>query len=132
MAIGNVALAAPTAVMPFSLSKAFSRSITFQIIDIGYKNGESQRGQIIDGERNTWQMTKRLAPAKMAELRTFYNALQGQLYPFYFYDPYDSNFVYDATGVLTTGRYIVRFSSGWNQTMGLGRGECTLSLIQID
>lgn len=128
---GNVQPAAPTAVLPLSLCKAFQRSLTVQVIDNAYKSGESQRSAKVGSARSSWQLTKRLAASQMGALRSFFLSQQGQLRGFYFYDVYESNFSYDPAGTSTLGRYIVRFAGNWNQTTGLGRGDCSLALIEI-
>jgi hypothetical protein len=40
-----------------------------------------------------------------------------------------SNF--DATGVSTQGRYIVRFNGDWNESIFIPRADCTLDLIEV-
>jgi hypothetical protein len=61
-----------------------------------------------------------------AALYTFFaTTVRGGLLPFYYYDPFDvltghavgSN--YDATGVSTQGRAVVKFVGNWQQTGGI-------------
>jgi phage-related protein len=129
---GNVQLATPSQVMPLSLCKSFQRTLQYQVRDNTYKNGESQRYAQTSNDRSTWTLTKRLTAAQMATLRSFFLQQQGMLLPFYFYDVFETTaFAYDVTGASPVGRHIVRFASNWSQSTGLGRGECTVSLIQI-
>ena len=83
--------------------------------------------------RKKWSLTKRLTPAQLAALRTFYDARNGTLEPFYFYDPYETNpkFSYDPTGAAPTGRYIVRFNTDWSQSVTPGRSDVQLELIEL-
>jgi len=130
---GNVSAAAPSTVMPLSLSKAFSHSREYPLIENEYKNGESQRSLNAASSRKTWQLTKRLTPSQLATLRTFYFALNGPQQPFYFYDPFETSpkFSYDGTGVVTTGRYTVRFDTPWQQQAFPARLETPVVLIEL-
>ena len=125
---GSVSNAAPSTVFPLSLCKSFSHSRQYPINANDYRNGESQRGRLADTSRKQWHITKRLSTTDLATLRTFYNDRKGPKEAFYFYDPPG---YYDPTGVATTGRYIVRFDSGWNQASFMGRMETELSLVEL-
>ena len=37
----------------------------------------------------------------------------------------------DPTGIATTGRYTVRFDGEWSQTVGLGRSDVSIELIEL-
>ena len=110
---GSVLNAAPATVLPPSLCKSFVHERAYPLIENEYKNGESQRSVQATTSRKRWRLTKRLTPAVLQTLRTFYEARNGSTEPFYFYDPYDTSpkFSYDPTGVATVGRYTVRFNS---------------------
>ena len=64
-------------------------------------------------------------------LRAFWIA-QGTA-PFYFYNPKETSpaFSYDATGTATAGRYRVRFSTAWNQNLGIGMLDVSVELVQV-
>jgi hypothetical protein len=130
---GPVANAAPSTVMPNSLSSAFAHTREYPVIDNEYRNGESQRSAQASTSRKKWTLSKRLAPARLAELRVFYDARGGTHEPFYFYDPYETNprFSHDPAGVAVTGRYIVRFNSDWSQSVTPGRSDVQLELIEL-
>jgi hypothetical protein len=83
--------------------------------------------------RKRWRLAKRLTPAQLEVLRDFYEARNGPAEPFYFYDPYetDPKFSYDPTGQATEGRYTVRFEGGWSQSVGLGRSEVEIELVEL-
>lgn len=130
---GSVSVAAPTTVLPWSLCKVFGHSREYATLDNEYKNGESQRSLLVATSRKAWRTTRRLTPTVLAAFREFYNARRGAQEPFYFYDPWDASpqFSYDATGVDEVGRYTVRFEGPWEQTVGMGRGDAQISLVEL-
>lgn len=101
---GPVANAAPATVMPNSLSRAFVHMREYPVIDNEYRNGESQRSVQAATSRKRWTLAKRLTPAQLQALRNFYDARNGTLEPFYFYDPYETSpkFSHDPTGTAVT------------------------------
>lgn len=130
---GSVQNAAPATVLPNSLCRAFTRSQTYPVVENEYRNGESQRAALAATSRKRWRLAKRLTPALLLELRDFYDARKGPTEAFYFYDPYDTNpkFSHDPTGVVTTGRYTVRFDCEWAQTIGPGRSDVNIELVDL-
>lgn len=130
---GNVANAVPITVLPNSLCRAFVHSREYPVIDNEYRNGESQRSVEAATSRKRWMLTKRLKPAQLQALRDFYDARNGPHEPFYFYDPYetDPKFSHDPTGLATAGRYTVRFNSEWSQSVGPGRADVQIELIEL-
>jgi hypothetical protein len=130
---GSVQNAAPATVLPASLSRAFTRTQDYPVLENEHKNGESQRSAQTSNSRKRWRLAKRLTPTQVGELRTFYDARSGPVEPFYFYDPYETNpkFTSDPTGVATTGRYTVRFDCDWNQSCEPGRADVQIELIEL-
>lgn len=130
---GSVQNAAPSTVLPWSLSRAFARSHEYPVIENAYAGGESQRSVLATTSRKRWRLVKRLAPAQLSALRDFYEARKGSQEPFYFYDPWETNpkFSYDPTGQVTQGRYTVRFEGTWEQSAGIGLIEVTLELVEL-
>jgi hypothetical protein len=130
---GSVHNASPSAVLPQSLCRAFVHSREYPVIDNEYRNGESQRSAQAATSRKKWTITKRLTPSQLATLRAFYDARNGSHEPFYFYDSYETNpkFSCDPAGVTVTGRYTVRFNSDWSQSVGLGRSDVEIELIEL-
>ncbi len=126
---GAVQNAAPTTVMPQSLSRAFAHERGYPVIE----NGESQRSALASNSRKRWRLGKRLPPAALQELRDFYDARSGPTEAFYFYDPYETSpkFSHDSTGTATTGRYTVRFNGEWNQASDPGRSSVNVELIEL-
>ena len=130
---GSVENAAPTTVLPQGLCRSFSHSRAYPVIENEYRNGESQRSALATTSRKKWTLQKRLTPTQLQALRDFYDARKGAHEPFYFYDPYDTNpkFSYDPTGVAVTGRYVVRFNRDWTQSVGPGRSDVNIELIEL-
>jgi phage-related protein len=128
----SVQNAAPSTVMPASLSCAFSHSREYPVAVNEFTDGGAQRGLLANTSRKRWRLAKRLAPAKMAELGAFCGARKGAHQAFYFCDPYQTNprFSYDPTGTAVQGRYTVRFEGGWSQAMSLGRGDVEIQLVE--
>jgi hypothetical protein len=130
---GSVENAAPSTVLPWSLSIAFVRSQEYPVLDNEYAGGESQRSVLASTSRKRWRLSKRLTPAQLQALRDFYEARKGPQEPFYFYDPWDAGlkFSYDPTGQATQGRYTVRFAGAWEQSASLSRIDLSLELIEL-
>jgi hypothetical protein len=130
---GSVLNAAPATVLPQSLCRTFVHERAYPLIENEYKNGESQRSVLATNSRRRWRLAKRLTPAALQTLRAFFDARNGPTEPFYYYDPYDTNprFSYDPTGVVTVGRYTVRFNGDWSQSAGLGRAEVEITLVEV-
>lgn len=119
--------------MPASLSRSFSHSREYPLLDNEYRNGESQRSLLAGTSRKRWQLAKRLTPSQLATLRDFYNARNGPQEAFYLYDSFETvpKFFYDPTGVATVGRYTVRFDGSWQQSGGPARVDVQLALVQL-
>ena len=130
---GSVPNAAPSTVLPQSLSRAFVHSREYPVQVNEYRNGETQRGRLADTSRKRWRLGKRLAPADLQALRDFYDARKGSQEPFYFYDPWETvpKFSYDPTGTATQGRYAVRFEGVWQQSAGLARIDVEIELVEL-
>jgi hypothetical protein len=126
---GSLSTAAPSTVLPRSLYSAFNEQHVFPMRECGpYVDGRSQRAYTGSGSRKIWALTKRLTYAEWLLLEDFYVDRRGSLEPFYFY-PFYSH--YDATGVSTTGRFIVRFDCAITRAYSVGRQEVGLRLVQV-
>jgi phage-related protein len=130
---GSVQNAAPLTVLPASLSRAFVHEREYPALDNEYRNGESQRSVQATNSRKRWRLAKRLTAAQLAVLRDFYDARNGPVEPFYFYDPYETSpkFSHDPTGQAVAGRYTVRFGGEWGQSVDLGRVDLNIELIEL-
>jgi|SRR5579884_447905 len=130
---GSVQNAAPTAVMPLSLSRVFAQAREYPVYVNEYANGESQRSHVADASRRRWRLGKRLSPARLSALRNFYDARGGPQEPFLFYDPYETNppFSHDPTGAASQGRYTVRFEGAWSQETGIARSDVSIEIVEL-
>jgi phage-related protein len=130
---GSVQNAVSATVLPQSLCVAFTHERAYPLIENEYKNGESQRSVQATASRKRWRLTKRLTPGALQTLRNFYDARNGTAEAFYFYDPYETSpkFSYDPTGVVTVGRYTVRFNSDLQQSSGPGRSDVGMELLEL-
>lgn len=119
--------------MPASLCKAFRHAREFPVPDNEYPDGASQRSKLGNTSRKFWEISKRLNPTLLAELRDFYDARKGAHEPFYFYDPWETSplFGHDPTGATVQGRYIVRFDGGWGQETEFRRSDMTIRLVEL-
>lgn len=139
---GNLAAAIVVGVLPQSLSTAFAESRIFPLMAVDYHDGTNERSIIQDGVNapvsyRSWKQSKRLTTAQLSTLRTFYEAHNGGLVAFYWYNPFEptpgqkigSN--YDATGVSTQGRYTVVFRGDWAEHTELGRSVTGLELMKV-
>jgi hypothetical protein len=116
-------------VMPFSLSTKFQEIHAVQGRRNEYHDGTLQLFTQVSQARRTWKLTKRLTPAQMITLRAWVDAHPADA--FYFYNPVQSSFTWDATGVSTIGRYLVRLNSDWAQTMDMARGDASIELLEV-
>ena len=87
------------------------------------------------GTRNGryWRLAKRFTVTALVAFWNLFDARNGFIKPFCFYDPYDisSKFSYYPTGVATVGRYVVRCNGDWQQSCGPGRSNANLELIEL-
>jgi len=135
MAIGSVSNAAPSGVLPQTLSTSFVEESAFLELQAQYHDTTVQRLKLAETPRRTFKLAKRLNATDLATLWAFYQAQQGGLIPFYFYNPFDvfptaSNF--DPTGTSTVGRYTVVFRGDWKEETGLARTDVSeLQLVEV-
>ena len=64
-----------------------------------------------DDIRYAWDLSINIQKSSLATHWSFIKARFGAGKAFYFYDLLNNGFVWDATGVFTTGRYLVRFDN---------------------
>jgi len=132
---GSVLNAAPVGVLPQSLCTAFTEKREWASRVNEYHDGARQSTAMVSISRRSWSLRKRLTPAVLATLWTFWKANQHGA--FYFYSPkepatgYAVGSNYDGTGASTQGRYTVRFNGDWNQSTYIPRADCTVELIEV-
>jgi hypothetical protein len=126
----NLAIAAPSGVMPYALCTAFSESREYAHLQAQYHDGTVERSQLAQTSRRTFTLSHRLTAAKAIALRAFWDGQQGGVVPFFFYNLIEG--AYDPTGNSTEGRYTVVFRNNWSQTTGLARTDVQqLQLIEV-
>jgi hypothetical protein len=128
---GSVQVAAPTYVLPVSLSRAFTEVREYGVLGNSYPDGSSQRSLETTTSRKRFAIGKRLTATEVATLRAFYEARLGPHQPFYFYNPRETDppFMLNPTGVI--GRYSVRFDGVWEQSSGPSRSEVSIELVEL-
>jgi len=130
---GSVSNAAPATVMPWNLCRLFAHERTYPVLENEYRNGESQRSPQATNSRKRWRLAHRVTPTALATLRDFYDDRGGPMEPFYFYDVWETDplYTYDPTGAASDGRYTVCFDCAWEQTIGMGRSDVPIELIEL-
>lgn len=131
---GSVNNASPDGVMPKSLCTAFTEKRNWESQSNEYHDGSRQDKALVSTSRKAWNLKKRLTPTLLDALYTFWSEHQNSA--FYFYNPFEfasgqlpgSNF--DATGVSTTGRYLVRINSDYTEAVGIARADIGIDLIE--
>jgi hypothetical protein len=135
---GNIAIAAPSGVMPATLCTAFTEVREYAQLQNQYHDGTVQRSQLAQTSRRTFRLSKRLCAADLGTLYAFWVAKQGGLIPFAFYNPFevaaghDIGSNYDPTGNGTQGRLTVVFRGAWTQATDVCRTNVQgLELVEV-
>ena len=135
---GNIAIAAPSGVMPATLCTAFTEVREYAQLQNQYHDGTVQRTQLAQTSRRTFRLSKRLCAADLGTLYAFWVAKQGGLIPFAFYNPFevaaghDIGSNYDPTGNGTQGRVTVVFRGPWAQAANIARTNVqSLELVEV-
>jgi hypothetical protein len=128
---GSVRNAVSVGVLPFSLCRQLVESRQWPVRAVEYHGGETERAALTSTSRRSWTMGKRLTPSALATLRALLDS-----YPvdaFYIYSMKETSpvFTWDATGVATAGRYLVRAAGDWNQTTYLARSDVQVQFIEV-
>jgi len=118
---GNLASAAPSGVMPYALCVSFTEAREYAQLQSQYHDGTTERSQLAQTSRKTFQLAQRLTAARAITLKAFWDGQQGGVVPFLFYNLAEG--AYDATGNSTQGRYTVVFRGNWAQTTGALRTD---------
>jgi hypothetical protein len=127
---GNLQTVSPSGVMPYALCTAFSEAREYAQLQAQYHDGTTERSQLAQTSRKRFNLAQRLTASLAATLKAFWDAHQGGVVPFYFYNVIEGP--YDGTGVATLGRYTVVFRGNWAQTTGMARTDVqSLQLIEV-
>jgi hypothetical protein len=125
-------------VMPASLCTAFVEVREYAALENQYHDGTLERSLLVETSRRTFKVAKRLDATTLAALKTFWDAQNGGLAAFLFYNPFDvasgqpigSN--YDPEGNSTVGRVTVVFRGNWGESTGLARTDVPqLELVEV-
>jgi hypothetical protein len=127
----NVQAAAPSVVMPFSLSSAFSEEQRLEALVNLYQNGFATRSPLAINPRRFWKLSKSLTRTQWAALRNFY--LSNTATPFWFYNPRETTppFSWDASGATIQGRYTVVFDGNWAEDSLMVRSAISFGLREV-
>lgn len=141
MPTANLQAAVPVGVLPQTLSTAFTMSEIFPMLDNSYHDGTPEVFAITDTVNtprpiHTWTLSKRLKSVDLEALKTFFEAHQGGVIPFYFYDPFTEGeaigSTYDPTGSNGTGRHTVKFlNTEWSQSITIGLTNSSISFMEV-
>ncbi len=113
-------------VMPKSLCTSLVETREVPIITNTYHDGTCQRKTLAATSRKRFKIGKRLTASELNTLRSFYEDMIGKAFTVY---PLASD--YDNAGQSLTGRYLVRFEGGWSESIGLGRHDARLELVEV-
>jgi hypothetical protein len=142
MAIGNLAAAVPSGVFPNTTYTQFEEMRIYPLLGATYHDGTFERSLIQDGVNlpqsiRSWKLAVKKTATNLETMFTFFDGQLGGFYPFYWYDPFDTDggpigSNYDPTGSNEVGRHTVRFQTqAWNQTIGVLRGVFTFELLEV-
>jgi hypothetical protein len=126
---GVIGAAVAVATFPVNLSTKFVETHTVLANLNEYSDGSSQRKSLVLGGRRSWKLAKRLVPAEMVQLRTFWEDHTADA--FNFYNPFETIPPFSRTPTGGSGLYIVRFASDWEQTNGMARSDASCELIEV-
>ena len=126
---GIVTQAAVATVLPVGLASLYVEALEWPCQQDGpYADGSTNRRVNSAESRRSWQLERRCTPSEFNALVGFFSSRKGPQEAFYFY-PVKAQ--HDPTGVLTTGRNLVRFASAMQAGYSLGRDPLSFSLIEI-
>jgi hypothetical protein len=124
---GTLQAPAPTATFPSNLSTKFTESHAIQANWNEYNDGTTQAFALATGGRRTWKLAKRLTASEMVQLRDLW---RNNLIVYY-YNPYETNPPFARVPSGTEGRYVVRFTSDWDETFSMVRSDTQCELVEI-
>lgn len=130
----SVRNASPTRVMPAFLAKSFTASRVVAANENAYRDGSRQIGLLVNTSRKSFEAVLALSSSQLTAMRAFYESVKGGRGEFWFYYGPETSpaYTHDPTGVASAGRYSVVFESDWSQTVGMGRGEAQIRLIEVN
>lgn len=130
---GSVANAVSATVMPWQIARSFRRTQAYNVLEMDYSDGHSERGVRTATSRKRWNVTQSLNASEVNTLRTFYLARNGPHESFLFYDVYETSplFTFDPTGVASAGKFEVRFDGEFAVQAGIALSDAGITLIEV-
>jgi hypothetical protein len=133
----SVRNANPKTVMPNFLARSFRASRAIWAIDNLYNDGSYQIGLNAQTSRATFEASLVCTSAQLTAMRDFRLARKGGAEEFYFYYGQETLPPFSYSSSIfgpSEGRYTVVFAGGtdWIQTVGTGRSEVQVTLIEVD
>ncbi len=126
---GSVSQAVATTVLPYALASAYTECPHWPVVANGpFPDGSYLQDLQGAADRKEWKLGRRLTGTQYTTLLAFWTARKGPHQAFYFY-PVQAQ--HDATGVSTTGRFLVRFNGPFSTTHTLGRDDAGFGLLQL-
>jgi hypothetical protein len=129
---GSVQNAAPVAVMPRFLASQFTHSREVWVQQNFYRDGERQTGLLANTSRKRFNATFIGPASELTAMREFYMARKAGTEPFWFYYLPETGYVYDPSGISSTGRYAVVFANTWEQMVGIARSQVQIQLLEVN
>jgi hypothetical protein len=127
----SVRNAVSVGVLPFSLCTQLIETHQQSVRMNEYHDGTSERMALVATARRSWQMAKRLAPATLVALHDYLAARPADAFYIYVMKETVPAFTWDATGVATAGRYLVRAVGDWNQTTYIPRADSQVAFLEV-
>ena len=127
---GDVAQATAVDVMPYALAAAYTEMLEWPVqVDGPYSDGRTNRqAQATDAGKRSWRLARPLTDTELALHVEHFEERRGPLEPFYFYSEESQH---DPTGVLTPGRYLVRYASSISFAWAAPRTKTEFQLEEI-
>jgi hypothetical protein len=129
---GSVLNAVSVGVLPFSLCTHLVESREWPVRMAEYHDGTTERKALVSTARRSWTMGKRLAPTAIATLQTFLDAHPVDAFYIYVMKETSPAFTWDATGVATAGRYLVRaMITDLNLAVYIPRVDIAVQFVEV-
>lgn len=133
---GSVTTATAAGVFPWALARMFRRSAARRARIAEYADGRRHVALLTSTPRRTWDLELDLAPADMAELRTFWRDNRHKAMTFYDVEERGeagSGWAYDATGAAGgPGKYLVRLEGDeLDQAASIARWATSVRLVEV-
>ena len=92
---------------------------------------ETMAPRLYTGASSGSGISTKVTPAALVTLREFLEDYPVGAFYIYVMKETSPLFTWDATGIATAGRYLVRVAGDWNQMSYLARTETTLEFVEV-